>query len=67
MGSKTYSATPEEATEINFMIKEIEGHIEETDFQFDFFQSLQSQFKEKNWLSEKQVASMRKIYERVTG
>ena len=51
---------------IEFQIEEIETLMEADDFQRDFFESLSEQFASKQWLSEKQMACLKKIYDRVT-
>ena len=49
-----------------FMLEEIETYMRSDDFQRDFFESLNDQFTDKGHLSEKQMESLTKIYERVT-
>ncbi len=56
----------ERAEAISLMLKEIESEMREEDFQRDFFESLQNQFYDRGSLSEKQFASLEKIYNRVT-
>lgn len=51
---------------ISFKLTEIAANMKEDDFQRDFFESLQEQFERKEWLSEKQLLSLDRIYERVT-
>lgn len=44
----------------------VDGSIISDDFQFDFFESLKDQFESRGNLSDKQFASLEKIYQRVT-
>lgn len=56
----------EEKEAISFKLTEIAANMKEDDFQRDFFESLQEQFERKEWLSDKQLLSLDRIYERVT-
>lgn len=51
---------------ITFWLEEIEDHIWSEDFQYDFFESLQKQFYQIQWLSDKQIECLGRLYERVT-
>lgn len=59
--------TKDEQEQVKFQISEIEQHMKEDDFQYEFFHSLKDQY-ENTWrrLTEKQIESLNKIYERVT-
>lgn len=50
----------------DFYIKEIEKIISESDYQYSFFTSLQSQFEKFQSLSEKQLYCLDQMYERLT-
>jgi hypothetical protein len=58
--------TKEEQKALQFMIDEIFENMKEDDFQRDFFESLSTQYTQRESLSAKQVACIEKIYERVT-
>lgn len=59
--------TPQERfTLITHYIDEINKKMLETDFQRNFFQSLEEQFLTRKRLSDKQFACLEQIYERVT-
>ncbi len=51
---------------IQTLLSEIEDSMSERDFQRDFFESLSDQFNRKQYLSDKQVESLQKMYDRVT-
>jgi hypothetical protein len=53
-------------TLIQHMMDEIEACMQDNDFQREFFESLADQWSEKAFLSDKQFASLERIYERVT-
>lgn len=64
-----FEADPEEADEIAFMLAEIEnipGWNKLTRWEREFIESVSDQFGRRGSLSEKQVETLRKIYERVT-
>lgn len=48
------------------LINEIEDNMRENDFQRDFFESLSDQYNKQNFLSQKQIDALNRIYERVT-
>lgn len=58
--------TKDEKKLTQFQLDEIEANMRDNDFQRDFFESLKDQWEEKEWLSDKQRASLTTIYERVT-
>lgn len=51
--------------EINCMFVEISDEIKEDDFQKDFFESIQKQFEARLWLSDKQMAALLRMHERI--
>lgn len=51
---------------VGYYIDEIDSYIDTKDFQYDFFSSLYDQYVRGLKLSDKQVESLKKIYERVT-
>ncbi len=55
-----------EKIKIDFYIKAIENIMLKTDFSWNFFQSLKSQWSTKKRLTEKQRKALYQIYERVT-
>ncbi len=52
--------------DIQFYLDEIEKNMNEGDFQRDFYESLCEQFENKKSLSEKQMESVVRMYDRVT-
>lgn len=58
--------TPEHQKLAAHLISEIGDSMRDDDFQRDFFDSLTDQFERGGHLSEKQMESLNKIYERVT-
>lgn len=52
--------------QIRFYIETLREEMAAEDFQRDFFESLCDQFEEKDFLSDKQVACLSRMYERVT-
>lgn len=58
--------TKDEAELMAFWVTEINCHMSASDFQRDFFDSLEGQFVSSGSLTEKQRDSLQKIYERVT-
>lgn len=60
------SLNQEQKDLIEFWCSAIEEGMSKTDVQREFFASLCIQFDEKEWLSDKQIACLRRMYERVT-
>jgi hypothetical protein len=58
---------PKDREMADYYVKEIEGCIDEQDFQAEFFSSLADQWVKKSHLSPKQMACLQRIYGRVTG
>ena len=58
--------TNDEKIKVDFYFEEIDASMKENDFQRDFYESIRDQWEKKQWLSEKQIAALNKIYERVT-
>jgi len=65
--SPSHQKETEDQKAITYWIDEIQMNMRERDFQRDFFESLCDQFYKKGTLSFAQIASLKKIYERVTG
>lgn len=55
-----------EKIKIDFYLKAVENIMLKTDPQWNFFQSLKSQWSTKKRLTEKQRSALYKMYERVT-
>lgn len=53
--------------DIEFYLKEIEANIDDDDFQMPFFRSLEDWFFAAGELTQPQINSLIRIYERVTG
>lgn len=66
MSTNNYKLSQDEKTIVGFMLSEIEEMMESNHYQRDFFESIKDQFVEKEWLSDKQIASLKGLYERVT-
>lgn len=56
----------DQRTLVRFLIGEIEENMRANDVQRDFFESLCDFFDKRNFLTEKQIESLKRLHERVT-